>query len=104
MLASTLGLVFGNRYMAFGGGFMVSYLLIIITSRYLTGIYTLNPREWLQQEKYWEGGYMGCAGFVGELCVLMALIYGQVILTKTGPGRRHAARSEKSLSMKGGAS
>ena len=79
MLAATLGLVFRNRYMAFGGAFMVSYLLIIVTSRYLTGIYTLNPREWFRQEHYWEGGYFGCGAFLLELCVIMALIYGQTI-------------------------
>ena len=87
LLASTLGLLFKNRYMAYGGGFMVSYLFIIVTSRYLTGIYTLNPREWLLQEHYWEGGYMGCAGFTAELCVLMAMLYGQTIWSRVGPGK-----------------
>lgn len=94
LLASTLGLIFGNRYMAFGGAFMVSYLLIIVTSRYLTAIYTLNPREWLRQEKYWEGGYLGCAGFVGELCVLMAIFYWQIMFARIGPGKRQRPRRE----------
>lgn len=102
MLASTLGLVFGNRYMAFGGAFMVSYLLIIVTSRYLTDIYTLNPREWFRQESYWEGGYMGCAGFVGELCILMLLFYGQTIAVKIGPNKPRVPKACRKPGQKEG--
>lgn len=88
MLAAILGLLFGSRYMAFGGAFMVSYVLIILTERFLSGLYTLNPREWFRQEHYWEGGYMGCAGFLLELSVLMALCYGQIIFRKIMGGSR----------------
>lgn len=88
LLAAALGLIFKNRYMAFGGAFMLSYLLIIVTSRYLTDIYTLNPREWFVQKHYWEGGALGCAGFLGELCLLMAMLYGQLLYSKTGSGKR----------------
>lgn len=88
LFAAVLGLLFRNRYMAFGGAFMVSYLLIIVTSRYLTDIYTVNPREWFLQEHYWEGGYGGCAVFLGELCVFIAMIYAELLFSRIGHGKR----------------
>ncbi len=58
-------LLFRNRYMIYGGPFLLSYLMVIITSRYLPGVYTLNPREWLAMEHYWEGGSLGAIAFLG---------------------------------------
>ena len=59
--------------MIYGGPFLLSYLMVIITSRYLPGVYTLNPREWLAMEHYWEGGSLGTVAFLGEICLLSML-------------------------------
>ena len=67
-------LLFRNRYMIYGGPFLLSYLMVIITSRYLPGVYTLNPREWLAMEHYWEGGSLGAIAFLGEICLLSMLV------------------------------
>ena len=66
-------LLFRNRYMIYGGPFLLSYLMVIITSRYLPGVYTLNPREWLAMEHYWEGGSLGAAAFLAEISLLSML-------------------------------
>ncbi len=86
LIGATLGLLLNNRYMAFGGAFMVCYLMIIASSRYVTSIYVLNPREWLDLEYYWEGGYIGCAVFLGEIGVILSLLYGQLIHKRIGKG------------------
>ncbi len=81
LIGAILGLLFGNRYMTFGGAFMICYLMIIVSSRYMTSVYVLNPREWMT-----TGDYFGCAAFLGEMCVIMSLLYGQLIQKKIGKG------------------
>lgn len=67
-------LSFRNRYMIYGGPFLLSYLLVILTTRYLPAAYTLNPREWLTMSHYWEGGGAGVIGFLLELVGITAVL------------------------------
>lgn len=87
LLAFALGMLWGcigacfaigfhNRYMAYGGPFLFSYLLIILFTRYFTGIYVLNPREWVNQQHDWGNTMLSILGILLELCFIAVAVHG----------------------------
>jgi hypothetical protein len=68
-----------SRYMAYASPFILYYVLVILSERYLKDIYVLNPREWLNPAADWVGGIWGAALFVGELIVVAGFGYSYVI-------------------------
>lgn len=46
-LGSVMGVYFESLFMVFAGPFLISYTLIILTTRYFTQLSFLNPRNWL---------------------------------------------------------
>ena len=65
-----------SRYMAYASPFIFYYVLIILSQRYFTEAYVLNPQEWLNPSESWNAGIWGAALFVGELIVILAVFYG----------------------------
>ncbi len=76
---SLIGLTFAtatqSRYMAYAWPFVMYYVLIIISERYLKDIYIINPQEWLAPQNIWPGGAWGIALFVFELIVLASIAF-----------------------------
>lgn len=77
--------LYGNRYMAYGASFLISYLLIILLTRFFNSIYILNPREWFNQTCYWEGGNLGVMALLTECMLLLMLVNGILMERKLAP-------------------
>lgn len=68
-----------SKYMAYASPFIFYYVLVILSQRYFTDAYVLNPQEWLNPSEAWGGGIWGAALLLGELIVLLALTYGYLM-------------------------
>ncbi len=76
------GVLYGNAYMAYGGPFLLNYLLIILFTRYFPKLYVLNPREWLLQEHYASANPYVIVILLLELCSITQLLEGIAIWKK----------------------
>ena len=65
-----------SKYMAYASPFIFYYVLVILSQRYFTDAYVLNPQEWLNPSELWNAGIWGAALLVGELVILVGLCYG----------------------------
>lgn len=80
-LSCLFAILYQNRYMAYGASFLVSYLIIILITRFFDSIYIFNPREWFSQTYYWEGGNLGVMAFLFE-CTLLLCIINAVLMDR----------------------
>ncbi len=85
-LGAFLGVINMNSYMAYGGPFITSYLLIILSTRYFQQIYVLNPREWMLREHYPAGNPWGIIALLLEVCIIIMLMEGIAIWKKVDLG------------------
>lgn len=74
-------ILYENRYMAYGAAFLISYLLIILLSRFFDHIYIFNPREWFNQSHYWEGGNLGVMLMLAE-CMLLLILTDWILMSR----------------------
>jgi len=83
MFWSLLGALFAavtmNRYLAYAFPFILYYVLIILCTRYFTGVYILNPREWTGMTMLWPGGIWSMILFLGEIILIAGILYAMVI-------------------------
>lgn len=77
--------MYRNRYMAYGASFLISYLLIILLTRFFDHIYIFNPREWFNQSFYWEGGNLGVMLMLAECMLLLMLVNWLLMSQKIAP-------------------
>lgn len=76
VLAALLAAVSNSRYLAYGGAFVIYYLLVILYERYFQEIYCLYPYEWLAPEHTWVFGEQGVKLLLcGGILVLSCLYY-----------------------------
>ncbi len=68
--AVTLAAISNSRYIAYGGSFVIFYVLVIVYERYFPGLYCLYPVEWYHPKHVW---ILGDTGIV-LMCVGMILI------------------------------
>ncbi len=68
-----------SRYMAYAFPFILYYVLIILCQRYFTGLYSINPQEWLNPASDWPGGTWGIILFLAELIIVTAITYATAI-------------------------
>ncbi len=78
-------ILYRNRYMAYGAAFLISYLIIILITRFFDHIYIFNPREWFSQNFYWEGGNLGVIGLLAECMLILMLVNGVLMHKKLSP-------------------
>ena len=64
-----------SKYMAYASPFIFYYVLVILSQRYFTNIYVLNPQEWLNPSELWNAGIWGAVLFVSELIALLSIAY-----------------------------
>lgn len=65
-----------SKYMAYASPFIFYYVLVILSQRYFTDLYVLNPQEWLNPSELWGGGIWGAALLVFELIIVLSALYG----------------------------
>ena len=68
-----------NYYIAYGGGFVIYYLLVILHERYFGELYCLNPIEWLKPEHIWLFGETGIVLLVGGITLIFAWVYAFIL-------------------------
>ncbi len=75
-LGTFLGLINKSIYMVYGGPFLVNYVLVILSTRYFTNAYLLNPREWVQQLHIWHEGYILMGVFLFTVSLIFIVLEG----------------------------
>ncbi len=72
VLAQLIATVSMSRYIAYGGGFVICYALVIVYERYARNLYMLCPYEWSNPQKEWMFGETGLVMFlIGISLVLL---------------------------------
>ena len=64
-----------SRYIAYGGSFVIYYILVILHDRYFEDIYCLYPYEWIQFQHNWLFDEQGIVILLSSLSVLLFLLY-----------------------------
>lgn len=75
VVAAALSALSDSRYVAYGGGFVIYYLLVILNERYFEKLYWLCPYEWLFPGHGWIFGEYGVACFVTGITLIMVCFY-----------------------------
>ena len=75
VLSATLAAISNSRYIAYGGSFVIYYILVILHDRYFEDIYCLYPYEWIQFQHTWLFDEQGIVILLSSLSALLFLIY-----------------------------
>lgn len=78
-VASLLAAVAKSRYLAYGGSFVIYYLLVILHERYFPGLYCLYPCEWFDPSHTWVLGWQGIVAMLVGFLLLLMFLYDWVI-------------------------
>lgn len=68
-----------SRYIAYGGGFVIYYLLVILHERYFQKLYYINPYEWLSPQNTWIFGEQGVLMLVGGMILVLMGCYALIL-------------------------
>lgn len=79
VLSATLAAISVSRYIAYGGAFVIYYLMVILHERYFDSLYCLYPYEWLAPEHTWIFGEQGVLLLTGGIILVLACIYYEVL-------------------------
>lgn len=77
--AAVLAALSNSKYLAYGGGFVVYYFLVILCERYWQDLYCLYPYEWLAPAHTWPFGSTGTAGLLAALLLALGLWHKQIL-------------------------
>ena len=78
-MAAVLAALSNSKYLAYGGGFVVFYFLVILHERYWPGLYCLSPAEWLAPAHTWPFEEGGTATMLGAFLLALRLWYGEIL-------------------------
>ena len=79
MISALLAALSKSRYLAYGGGFVLYYFLVILHERYLTGIYCLYPYEWFMPKHMWMFEDAGVLMLVSGILLIVSCLYYEVL-------------------------
>ena len=72
--AAVLTALAKSRYIAYGGSFVIYYILVILHERYFPGLYCLYPYEWFAPSHTWIFGWQGIVIFLAGVLLLLLLL------------------------------
>lgn len=75
VLAATLAAWSDSRYIAYGGSFVVYYILVILHDRYFEDLYCLYPYEWLKPQHTWVFDEQGIVILILGLILVLGFFY-----------------------------
>ena len=75
MIAAVLAAWSNNRYLAYGGSFVLYYILVILHERYFPGLYCLYPYEWFHPTHEWVFQEQGVRLLLGMLILIFGFLY-----------------------------
>lgn len=79
VLAATLAAWSNSRYIAYGGSFVIYYILVILHDRYFEDMYCLYPYEWLKPKHTWVFEEQGIIMLLIGITVVFGLIYYELL-------------------------
>lgn len=79
VLAATLAAFSNSRYLAYGGAFVIYYLLVILCERYFPALYCLYPYEWLAPEHTWFFDEWGVVLLLTGMTLVLICIYDEIL-------------------------
>lgn len=80
--SATLAAAADSRYVAYGGSFVLFYLLVILVERYFRTLYCLDPREWYAPEHAWVLGDTGIVLMLAGFIVICGIFYSHILMKK----------------------
>lgn len=79
LLSATLAAISNSRYIAYGGSFVIYYILVMLYERYFEDYYCLYPYEWLMRKHVWVLGDAGVLLLLAGLSILLFCVYYEVL-------------------------
>ncbi|MFR0986393.1 MAG: hypothetical protein ACLSFZ_07560 [Frisingicoccus sp.] len=79
VLAAVLAALSNSRYIAYGGAFVLYYVLVILHERYFQTLYCLHPYEWLAPEHTWIFGEWGVVFLITGLMLVLFCLYDVIL-------------------------
>lgn len=79
VVSATLAAAADSRYVAYGGSFVLFYMLVIFVERYFKALYCLDPREWYAPKHAWVLGDTGIVLMLAGFILISGIIYSQVL-------------------------
>ena len=77
--SATLAAWSNSRYIAYGGAFVIYYLLVILNERYFKQMYCLYPYEWISPSRTWVFGKQGIALLLGGIILVLLCCYYEIL-------------------------
>lgn len=78
-VASVMAAVSNSRYIAYGGSFVIFYILVIMYERYFKSLYCLYPIEWYFPTHTWVFGESGIIFMIIGFLVMLYLMYYEIL-------------------------
>ena len=79
VVAATLAAASNSRYVAYGGSFVLFYMLVILYERYFQSLYCLYPVEWFAPTHTWVFGDTGIVMMLVGLILIVGRLYGSIL-------------------------
>lgn len=79
VVAATLAAWANSRYIAYGGSFVLYYLLVILHERYFKNLYCLYPYEWISPKHTWIFGNQGVVILLTGIIVIIIFFYYEIL-------------------------
>lgn len=79
ILSATLAAWSNNKYIAYGGSFVIYYLLVILHDRYFENLYCLYPYEWINPKHTWVFEKQGIIILQVGIMLLLICIYYEIL-------------------------
>lgn len=77
--AAVLAAWSNSRYIAYGGGFVLYYMLVILYHRYFEHMYCLYPYEWLAPSHTWILGEQGVMLMLSGMMLVLSCIFYEIV-------------------------
>lgn len=79
VVSATLAAWSKSRYIAYGGSFVIYYILVIFHDRYFESLYSIYPYEWINPEHVWVFDEQGIVILMSAITIFFALLYYCII-------------------------
>lgn len=79
IVAATLAAAANSHCVAYGGAFVLCYVMVILYERYFQTLYCLYPVEWYAPEHTWILGDAGIVLMLSGLILLVSVFYYEIV-------------------------
>lgn len=79
VVAATLAAWSNSRYIAYGGSFVIYYILVIFHDRYFEDLYCLYPYEWIDPGHTWVFDEQGIVMLLSGMIIIVSFLYYHIL-------------------------